>query len=217
MRSDRLKKASTMFFTQVCCGLAAAGMLLLCGASHADPNAAASPPAPFVITLHVANAPGKDYFDLDNPNSSFDITVKNVSSVPRSVGFLDCALRITAINGHNLSIPHIISPTGMWAAYALQRIQPGEQTVVHFLVSYLPKFYQVIPNNVYQMLYQQGRTSTLLHNDDRLVSGPFLPRLAGSHSSRFEIITASAVCPKFVSDKRFTQSISAPVTFKTGL
>ena len=210
-----------MYLTQICSCLATAALLLCCPASHADPNSVALPsaslPAPFSITLHVANAPGRDYCDLDNPNSSFDITIKNTSTVPRFVGFLDCALQITAINGHKLSTPHCISPVGMWSAYAPQRIQPGEETVVHFLVSYLPKFYQVIPNSVYQMLYHQGKTEVLLHNNNQLVSGPFLPRLAGSNSNRFETITASAVCPKFTFDKCFKQSISAPVTFKTGL
>ena len=142
------------------------------------------------------------------------------------MGFLDCALQITAINGYKLATPCCIRPQGMWSAYAPQRVQPGEETVAHFLVSYLPKFYQVIPNSVYQMLYKGGRTSTLLHNDDRLVSGPFLPRLAGANSSRFEIITAVACYITWTRGKAVTphtyelityKIASAPVTFKTGL
>ena len=213
---QRLTTMSNMCFRSIFATIA----LLLCGiVSYADSSSVTPPPspAPFSITLHVADAPGKDYFDLDNPNSSFDIIVKNISSKPRYVGFLDCALQITAINGCKLSSPCHVVAIGAWSAYAAQLINPGEETDVHFLVSYLPRIYQVIPNRVYQMLYNQGKTSILLHNDQRLVSAPFLPRLAGFSSSRFETITAFAVCPTFVFDKRFKQSISAPITFKTGL
>ncbi len=196
--------------------LAATALLLCCVASHADPTTTASPPAPFLITLHVANAPGKDCFDLDNPGSSFDITFKNTSAVPQTVpddeAMFGMGVAIIAINGNTLSSPCGLAKHGRaWSAFRSrqQTLMPGQETIRHILLSeYEPRF-AVIP-----------------HQDPHLTDGVILPRLAGSNSSRFETITAIACYTTYrrgeAIDRRTYKLISheidsAPVTFKTGL
>ena len=119
-------------------GLLFTVFLLILGAVRATSNAPAPPPAPFLITLHVANAPGKDYFDLDNPHSSFDVTIKNVSPKPQIIwkdwcsnGYYAVSLSVTEINGKRLSKPFgIIKSSHAWAANFPdpQTLKPGEET-----------------------------------------------------------------------------------------
>ena len=207
--------------------LAAAALLFGSATSHADPNAPAPPPEPFLVTLHVANTHSQDYLDLDNPSSSFDITVKNMSSDAKYIGYRNFTLQIAAIGAYKLSVPYRIVDRRMWAAaYALQLIQPGEETEVHFLVSYLPRFCQVLPNGIYRASPYAAKVFAMPYHDNRLVSGLYLPRLAGVSNSRFETVTASVVYTMRTRGGRIgsksykvitREIISAPVTFKTGL
>ncbi len=200
--------------------LAAAVLFLCCAASPADPNTAALLPAPFVITLHVANAPGKDYFDLDDSNSSFDLTIKNISNGPQKIyaewcasGYYNVSLRITAINGQLLSVPVPISKElRPWAANATHTdtICPGRVIERHIFLYDLRLLYIVTPES------EKSQPS----HDNRLISGIRLPRLSGTNSSRFETITVCAVFdPSNTSGLASTsdQIVSAPITLKTGL
>ena len=174
-------------------------------------------PAPFLISLHIANTPGHDYLDLDNPNSSFDITLKNVSSVPQTITdrlFIPFGVEITAINGTNLSAPVGLGDRRgfMTSAFSLQikTLQPGEELAKRIFVVNLQARYNVTP-----------------HQDPRLVDGPILPRLAGANSSRFETVTLCAVYMTWQSGSRIAgtnsyqmltqELVSVPVTVKTGL
>lgn len=221
-----------MSLSHFCSCLAAAAVLLSCAASHADPNATASPPAPFLITLHVDNAPEKDYFDLDNSKSSFDVTIKNTTNLPQKVwgdrfppGYDAIALHITAINGQVLSIPVGVGKgPRAWAANARYTVTvyPGKEIEQHLYLYDLPLLYSVPSSSDTQHHYY----------DSRLISGIRLPRLSGTNSSRFETITAYATFDTFGVFKLNTltgnsydaqhgvwsgQVTSAPITFKTGL
>ncbi len=223
-----------MSFNKLLPCLAAAALLLSCAASHADPNTTASPPAPFAITLHVANAPGKDYLDLDNPNSSFDVTIKNITNVPQKVwvdwlppGYYAITLHITAINGQVLSVPFAVGKELRgWSASTpkTETVYPNQEIEQQISVSDLPPCYWVAPN--------ERNDKRFPAHDNRLASGPRLPRLGGANSSRFETITAYATFSTLgmfnintsAGDAYNTQHgvwsgevASAPVTFKTGL
>jgi hypothetical protein len=214
--------------------VAAALLLPSCAVTQAEPNSTPSPPSPFLVTLHVANAPGKDYFDLDNPNSSFDVTLKNITNVPQKVwvdwlppGYYAVALHITAINGQVLSAPFIVGKELCgWAANTpkTEMVYPNEEIERRILVSDLPPCYWVAHNNNNAIRFSV--------HDNRLASGPRLPRLSGANSSRFETITAYATFSTLgmfnisasggnAYNARYGvwsgQATSAPVTFKTGL
>ena len=207
-----------------CCLMPVAILLSFCtGSAMAD--VPTSQPVPFLVTLNVPDAPGKDYFDLDNPHSSFNVTIKNTSSKPQIIwkdwcswGYYTVSLSVIAINGKTLSKPFGITKGGRsWAANFPdpQTLQPGEEAVRHIFVSDLEPIYNVVT------FYSQGGRKVIL-NDNRLVSGPILPRLGGSNSSRFETIKAVAVFDTLNSGNAHYgvwsgQIVSAPVTFKTGL
>jgi hypothetical protein len=202
------------------CPMLVAILLSFCiGSAMAD--VPAPQPAPFLVTLNVPNATGKEYFDLDNPRSSFNITIKNISSKPQIIwqdwcswGYYTVSLSVVAINGKTLSKPLGITKGGRsWAANFPdpQTLKPGEEAVRQIFVSDLEPIYYVLPNQ----------------KDKRLVSGPILPRLSGSNNSRFETIKAVAVFDTLNSGNRVVgnahygvwsgQIVSAPVTFRTGL
>lgn len=117
----------------------------------APPPTATPPAAPFQITLNVSKPAGSDEFDFNHPNSSFDVTIKNVSAAPQAVrqdgsswGYDNVYVRFIALDGKTLARPIGIGRFCRgWAGNVArpQTLKPGDETVRRLLISEVVQVY----------------------------------------------------------------------------
>jgi len=191
----------------------------------AAPKRAMPQPIPLSVTLSVTSLSGKngkDYVALGDPKTSFDITIKNVSSAPQKIypdeagpGYYSVSLQILAINGKRLPKPIAVTRASRpWAAFSDSTLTllPGAEAKWHILVTELERqdnaashggsiridWNRMIPGTAISRLEPdgQGKTVTVIAVfGPRFVFGKLVNVSPDGENVRFEVWPGKAVSP----------------------